>query len=544
MAREATLDTAPPQGSPARRAGRSPASRAPLLRSMLLVALACLAGCISPREYIRNGFKVGPNYQKRVAPVEQNWIDAADPRVHQQTIDLTAWWKTFNDPVLSDLVDAAYGQNLTVRQAGFRVLHARAELGIARGLFFPQQQEAAGAYTRTQLSRAEANRSFLPDGHYSTWNYGFNLGWELDFWGKYRRQIEGADANLDASIEDYDAVLVTMVGDIAQAYVQLRSIEQQLAYVKTNVLLQIETLDIAKARFAGGQATDLDVEQAISVLAQTESQIPELEIQRRIQNNQLCVLLGIPMVDLEERLGKARIPTAPPEAVVGIPADLLRRRPDVRAQERRAAAESARIGVAAADLYPSLSITGTMGWSARDFSDLFDGNAFGGSIGPGFNWNILQYGRIVNNIDRADARFEAQVATYQQTVLTAGQEAENALVQFLRSQQQTQKLAVSVVASEKAVAIVTVQYKGGLVDFNRVSVVEQNLVQQQLQLAQAQANIALGLVQLYRALGGGWEIRMNESQPSPELPISHVPVNHNDDPPKVDPPAKAKEAAP
>jgi NodT family efflux transporter outer membrane factor (OMF) lipoprotein len=485
-----------------------------------------ISGCTGPREYFRNGFKVGPNYCRPVAPVSQDWIDSEDQRVHRETVDLTGWWHTFNDPVLNDLVITAYEQNLDVRQAAFRVLEARAILGIARGFFFPQAQFADGNYSQTKLSHAGANRNFLP-GAFSNWQFGFGLAWDLDFWGKYRRTIESAEDVVESRVEDYDAVMVTLVGDVAQAYVQLRIVEQQLEYIAANTKLQQDTLDIAKARFAGGQATDLDVEQAISVLAQTESQKPQLEIQRRQLANHICVLLGMPVHDLEYRLGKSRIPSAAPEVVVGIPADLLSRRPDVRAEERRAAAECALIGRAESDLYPMISIGGELGWSAQEFSHLWTSNAFQGTVGPSFQWNLLNYGRLVNNISRVENRFEAQVAKYQQTVLQAGEEAENAIIQFLRSQQQAEKLVVSVTAAEKAVAVAKVQYQGGLVDFNRVSLIQQNLVQQQNLLAQAQGNIALGLVQVFRALGGGWEIRLNPTGSNPNVTMQSMAVEEH-----------------
>jgi len=332
--------------------------------------------------------------------------------------------------------------------------------------------------------------------------------------------IEAADAHLDASIEDYDAALVTLIGDVAQNYVQLRIVEQQIVYIEENVELQKETLGIAKARFNGGQATELDVDQAESVLAQTESQTPSLEIQRRQLANRICILLGLPVQDLDTFLGRAPIPSTRPDVVIGIPADMLRNRPDVRRQERKTAMESARIGMAESDLYPAISVTGNLGYSARHFSQTFSGDAFSGAVGPGFRWNVLNYGRILSNIERVEATFEAQVANYQQTVLQAGLEAENAIVEFLKSQEQTKKLEVSVKAMEKSAQIAMVQYKGGLVDFNRVSLIEQNLVSQQNLLAQAQGNTTLGVVNLYRALGGGWEIRL--SQPAPVMPMSNL----------------------
>jgi NodT family efflux transporter outer membrane factor (OMF) lipoprotein len=485
------------------------------IRTAVLVALALgLSGCTPFREYVHNGFKVGPNYTRPPAPVAEHWIDAADVRVRSEATDDSAWWTVLNDPILNNLIETAYRQNLTLREAGFRVLQARAQLGIAVGTFFPQSQQAQGQYSRIAISAEEANRSFTlgrffftTDRFFDQWSYGFGLAWELDFWGRFRRAIEAADDNLDASVENYDDVLVTLLGQVATAYVQIRTLEQELVYVRTNIDLQRQTLDIARVRFKDGATTELDVDQAASTLAQTESQVPQLEISLRQANNQLCILLGIPPEDLHGKLGSGPIPTTPSDVVVGIPADLLRRRPDVRRQERLAAAQCAEIGVAEAEFYPAITISGSFGYAAQDFSRLFTSNAFQGNIGPSFQWNILNYGRILNNVRLQDARFRELVVTYQNTVLRAGEEVENGLVTFLRAQQQAKFLAESVAAQQLAVKVALAQYKGGLVDFNRVSVIEQNLVLQQTQLAQAQGSIALGLIQVYEALGGGWQIR-------------------------------------
>ncbi|MEY4565639.1 MAG: hypothetical protein RLY14_609 [Planctomycetota bacterium] len=497
------------------------------LNCFLMVLGSCLlvvgvTGCRTPREWKQNGYKVGPNYHRPEEPIADSWIDSTDPRLISQKSDLAAWWTHLNDPILDQLVQNAYQQNLGIREAAFRVLQARAELSIIQGRFFPQQQFVDGGFTEQKFSGANASSAFLPNSSFGNWQYGFGLAWELDFWGKYRRSIEAADAHFDASIEDYDAVLVTLIGDVAQNYVQLRVIEQQMTYINENARLQKETLDIAEARFTGGQSTELDVDQATSNLAQTESQTPSLEIQRRQIANRLCILLGMPVQDLESFLGRAPIPETQPEIVVGIPADLLRNRPDVRRQERKTAMESARIGIAEADLYPAISITGNLGYSARQFSDMFSGDAFTGSVGPGFRWNVLNYGRLLSNIERVEAGFEAQVASYQQTVLAAGMEAENAIIEFLKYQEQAAKLQESVQASEKSAQVAMVQYKGGLIDFNRVALIEQNLVSQQTALAQSQGNATLGLVNLYRALGGGWEIRL--SNPASVTPLVNTTV--------------------
>jgi NodT family efflux transporter outer membrane factor (OMF) lipoprotein len=442
--------------------------------------------------------------------VANDWIDAADKRAHKETEDLSQWWQVFKDPVLDKLIKDAYGQNLSLRQAGYQVLFARAQFGIAVGELFPQTQQANGSYIRTELSNATATRELGSFAHrsFGQWNLGFNLAWELDFWGRYRRAIESADASLDASVENYDAVLVTLLGDVATNYVNIRTFEQRIKLAKDNVVLQRQTLVVAKARFDAGAVPELDVDQAQSNLSSTEALIPQLETQLRQANNQLCILLGVPPENLHDRLGTANIPSAPPEVAVGIPADLLRRRPDVRRAERQAAAQSAQIGIAESDFYPRISLTGTLGYSAEHLNRLFTERAFQGTFGPSFTWNILNYGRILNNVRAQDAQFQALVAGYQNAVLTAGEEVENALVAFLKAQERVKYLTESVNAAQKADKIAIAQYRGGTIDFNRVALVEQNLVQQQDLLAQAQGDIALALIQLYRALGGGWQIRL------------------------------------
>jgi NodT family efflux transporter outer membrane factor (OMF) lipoprotein len=479
-----------------------------------LLSAVLLAGCTSPQEYIRNGFKVGPNYCQPPAPVAQNWIDADDRRIRTECDDLSRWWAVFNDPGLNSLICCAYRQNLTLREAGCRVLQARAQWAIARGNFFPQTQNMTGDYTRNAASREIAGAQSIPQAFYSQWDFGFNLSWELDFWGRFRRAIESSADNLEASVADYDDVLVTLLGDVATNYVQMRTLEGRIAYAEANVRLQRETLTIVDARFRGGTTSELDVYQARSTLEQTEAQVPELEISLRQTINQLCILLGMPPEELQLRLGPASIPAAPPEVAIGIPADLLRRRPDVRRAERLAAAQCAQIGIAESDFYPAFSLNGTLGYSAERFSDLFKPSALNSSVGPSFQWNLFNYGRILNNVRLQDARFHELVYAYQQTVLNANQEVENGLVTFLKSQRRTKLQSASVDDAEKGVQIVMAQYRAGTVDFTRVTQLEQFLVQQQDVLTQARGEIATGLVQVYRALGGGWQIRFNGCEPT------------------------------
>ncbi len=494
----------------------------PIIAIAILGSLPC--GCTPLEEYVRNGFEVGPDYGRPAAPVADNWIDAADKRIRTDADDLSRWWTVFNDPALEELVQGAYRQNISLRQAGFQVLLARAQLGIAIGELFPQTQQASGSYTRNAISVETANNQVgntqVNNGQvarvlkrfYGQWNYGFNLNWELDFWGRYRRAIESADANLDGSVENYDDVLVTLLSDVATNYVNIRTLQERIKLVQANVDLQRKTLEIATARFQGGTATGLDVDQAQSTLSQTAAEIPQLQTQLRQANNQLCILLGIPPQDLTLRFGTADIPRAPGDVAVGIPADLLRRRPDVRHAERQAAAQSAQIGIADSDFYPQIALSGSFGYTAEHFAKLFVPAGFDGTFGPSFNWNLLNYGRILNNVRVQDAQFQSLVAAYQNTVLTAGAEVENGLIAFLKAQEQVADLSDSVNASQKAVNIAVVQYQNGAIDFNRLALLEQNLVQQQDLLTQARGAIDLGLIQVYRALGGGWQIRCTGRQ--------------------------------
>lgn len=478
------------------------------VRSILLGGLVLsICGCTSLRDYIHNGFKVGPNYKRPPAPVAQRWIDADDIRVRSEEGDDSHWWTVFNDPVLDDLVQSAYRQNLTLREAGFRVLRSRAELGVAVGEFFPQTQVMNGDAINRGVSVNVANRVATPTRWFGQWDYGFGLAWELDFWGRFRRAIEAADDSLDASVEHYDAVLVTLVGDVAGTYVQIRTLQQQLAYAREILALQRQSLDIATAKFKGGQTSEVDVNQGQSDVKATEALVEQLQIPLRQASNALCVLLGLPMEDLLAKLGAAPIPVAPPDVVVGVPADLLRRRPDVRRAERLAAAESAQIGIAEADFYPAISLNTTFGWSSQEIEKLFAHGGFRGSVGPAFQWQLLNYGRILNNVRLHDARFQEFVVNYQNTVLKAGEEVENGLVTYLRAHNRARDLNESVAAETAAFKQALAQYRGGLVDFNRVVVIQERLVTRQQTLAESQGQIALGLIQVYRALGGGWQMR-------------------------------------
>ncbi|MDA8745428.1 efflux transporter outer membrane subunit [Rubripirellula amarantea] len=479
----------------------------------ILALVTTASGCMTtPREWAANCFKVGPNYFRPAAPVESQWIDfKSDARISDAPADASAWWTVFNDPQLNGLVAAATRQNLTLRIAGTRIQQAQAIRGIAVGSLFPQVQQSFGSYDRVQISKNIANSA--PVTNFDQWAAGFNLSWEIDFWGRFRRGIESADAALDSTVEGYDNVLVLLLADVATTYVQIRTLQAELRLLSENVASQKQSLSIAEAQYRAGQANAADVLQTRNNVEQTESLIPPLEAVLRQQNNALCVLLGLPPRDLVAELGEGPIPTAPTGVAIGIPAELLRRRPDVRQAERIAAAQCAQIGIAEAEFYPHIAINGVIQWQAQDLDDLFTSPSTAGSVGPSFGWNILNYGRIRNSVRQEQALFDQAVLNYQDTVLKAQRETEDSLVGFLKAQEQTEKLQLAVRDINELSDILLTQATSGATNFDRLFVVQAQATVQQDNLATSQGNIAINLIRLYRALGGGWQIRLDSGQP-------------------------------
>jgi NodT family efflux transporter outer membrane factor (OMF) lipoprotein len=498
----------------------------------VMVLLCC--GCTGLREWIHNGFKVGPNYHKPAAPVAPEWIETAAPGVNSVCPDLRDWWLVFDDPVLNELIKTAHQQNLDVRIAGARVLEARAMRNVALGGLFPQLQNATASYQRNAISRTTAQTKFITrfqnfsipglpvlfpfPAFFDQWSAGFNLSWELDFWGRFRRAIEAGDANFDASIENYDAALVTLIADVATNYIELRTFQERIRFADKNIAIQDELVKKAELRLDVGQAGKLDLAQMRSNLTDTLALKESLQNGLRQANNRLCVLLGMPVRDLTRELGEGPVPIAPLEVVVGVPADLLRRRPDVRSAERQVAAASAQIGVAMSDLYPHISIIGTLGWQSETLSKMLGPQSLNGNIGPSIQWNILNYGRILNNVRAQDARFQQAIYSYQKTVLTAGREAEDGMIEFLTAKRRALQLTDSARNAETAVEVVEDLIKLKNFDVNRIFVTTNFLTQQQDKLAQARGDIALGLIQVYRALGGGWQIRLPDSPVTASCP--------------------------
>ncbi|MGQ9574366.1 MAG: efflux transporter outer membrane subunit [Thermoguttaceae bacterium] len=490
------------------------------LLSARLALLLGVTGCTGLRQWWCQGWKVGPEYRGATASVADNWRDSEDVRLQRQE-QAWDWWRVFDDPKLEQLVLTAFRQNLSLQVASLRVMEARRQRQIVAANLWPQSQTAFGNYTRQQFSR---NAVFPPRSmaqSFDNWATGFDLSWELDLWGRIRRAIEAEDAELDAVIDSYDDVLVTLIGDVAATYVEICAFDERLDLARQNIAIQRASLEVAKARLDAGRTSQLDVDQARANLASTEALIPLLQQGRRQAENRLAVLLGIPPADIEPLLaGKRPIPSAPREVAVGIPADLLRRRPDVRRAERAAAAQCAQIGIAMADFYPQFGLNGEIRLSAEEFGDLFSGDSLAAFITPGFRWKILNYGRLKNNVRIQEARFQQRLVEYENTVLGAQREAEDALTQFLRSQERAAKLRESVDAMQRAVETADLQFREGKIDYDRVFILETSLVRLQDDFVRAKAEQAIGLIRAYKALGGGWQLRRNRAPGGGAMPTT------------------------
>lgn len=471
--------------------------------------LAALGVAIAP------GCAVGPDFTAPTASVAPHYLEARHRSIVTSRQEYQDWWKVFHDPVLDQLVEIAYSQNLTLLTAGTRVLEARAQLGVAIGEFYPQTQQADGRITFNNPSHADAAASPQANlANYWQSALGLRATWELDFWGKYRRGVESADAAYLSSIAAYDGVLVSLLGDVASTYITIRTLEKQIEIARDNVIKQRRALEIAHDRFKGGTATELDVFQAENVLGATEATIPQLGIQLQQGVNALRVQLGVEPRSLTFLLSRrtARQPAAPRRAFIGVPADLLRRRPDVRAAELRAAAQCAQIGVAEAELYPAISLSGVWGGSAATLNghtlhQTLTPAGLTYSFGSFVKWNLLNYGQITNNVRLQDATLQEYITEYQNTVLKAQRDVENGVAMFVLSQAQVKYLRESVTAAKGALTVSLLQYKLGTRDFTAVLTSEQNLYQAENNLAVAEGNVLLGLTSTYRALGGGWQIR-------------------------------------
>ena len=462
------------------------------------------------------GCAVGPDYKPPVTALAPGWQEARQSGIDTQPAELAKWWTEFKDPLLDSLVERAVKSNLDLRIAEARIREARGALGVVGADLWPTV-DVSGSYTRNRASgNAVGSPSqgavAAPGGgrqlEQDLFKTGFDSGWEIDIFGGARRRIEAAEANVEASVEERRAVLVTLLGDVAKNYIDLRGFQRRLAVAQENLRAQRETLSITKVRFDAGLASDLEVAQAEGQVGATAAQIPILQSGLKQALYRLDVLLGAqPGVLSAELANETPIPALPPQARVGLPAELLRRRPDIRRAERQLAAATAQVGAATADLYPKFSLIGTFGLQSISAGDWLTGRSRFWSIGPTISWPVFDAGKIRANIEIRNAQQEQALRLYEKSVLTALEDVENALANYGNEQTRYRFLIDAVAANRRAVQMANELYTRGLIPFLDVLDAQRSLYAAENDLTQSEAIMASNLVALYKALGGGWEIK-------------------------------------
>jgi len=473
-----------------------------ILAWMILLCLAASSGCA-----------VGPDFKSPDMPVPAGWAGPPPlPAVTPAEQDLARWWTVFDDKMLQSLIQQAVESNLDLKFAEARIRQARAVRGIAESFLGPTI-DATGSYQRSEASVSPSNGTGRSNGNtisVTTNQYfaGFDAAWELDIFGGVRRSIEAADADLQASVESRRDVLVTLTAEVARNYIDLRAFQQRISIARRNLEAQKHSAKLTRQRFEAGLASGLDVANAEAQAATTAAVIPLLEASARQTIYSLGVLLGLPPAALVQELAQAlAIPTAPPSAPMGVPSDLLRRRPDIRQAEAGIHAATARIGVSEADLYPKFMITGSIGVRASDFGSWLDWSNRLWSIGPGVTWRVFDMGRIRSDIAQQEALQEQSLIAFQKTVLTALQEVEDALISLSKEQEHREALVDAVAFNQKAVDLSIKLYTEGQTDFLNVLQAQRSLFVTEEALAQSTRTLSTNLVALYKALGGGWDTR-------------------------------------
>ncbi len=439
---------------------------------------------------------VGPDYERpgteTQLPTGFNAPD--DPALQPGTQNLENWWEVFQDPQLTSLVERAAKQNLDVRIAIARVNESRARVDIANAARSPQVGLGG-----------QAGAAALSGAAGGAYNVGIDAGWELDVWGRIERQVEAATAEFEATVEDQRDVMVTLYAEVARHYLAIRSLQERLQAAQRNIEAQREILKITQARSDAGLSSRLDVAQAERILANSESDVPPLRIQLVRSTNTIGVLLGQFPKALHDELSTDKPIPVPPETVaVGVPANLVRQRPDIRGAERRLAAQTARVGVATADLYPQFSLGGSLGVAGFGGGNLF--NAGGrGFLGPSMRWTLFDGGRIRSQIKVEDYRVEQALLTYESTVLQAHEEVESGMTAFLESRLRAESVRRAAEIAREELRLAMYLYKEGLVQFQNVLDAERALFDLENREADARGEASTNLVRLYKALGGGWD---------------------------------------
>jgi len=468
---------------------------APVFCSGMLVIL--LAGCAA-----------GPDYEEPDYAVPDAWQNAAAADVEGETPIIENWWSAMGDAQLDSLIVRARRANPDLTAAIARIREARAYHQIAGGDYYPQLQ-GTGAFTRTEIAENGplGGLAAVGDNPSNNWEFGLGASWELDVFGRVRRTREATGAQVQASIEDYRDVMVSLYADVAATYVDIRALQMRLAYAVDNAASQRETMDIVIAREDAGLVPLLDVTRARSNLANTEAAIPLLATALEAALNRVAILLGEMPGALDDEMAPIEDLALPStEIAVALPAELLRRRPDVRRSERNLASQTARIGVATAELYPSFSLTGALSLTSTTFDGLSESGHTGWSLVPGVRWNLFTGGKIRGQIKAEEAKTQQALAAYEATVLKALAEVENALVALRQEEIRHELLWTAVEASQQSVELVHIQYIEGLTDFQSYLDAQRVLFDQQDQYAKSRGLVVTNLINLNRALGGGWSL--------------------------------------
>jgi len=448
---------------------------------------------------------LGPDY---VAP-EAEWAAEWEPKFYDQLgpqkpsdqIDLDFWWKTFDDETLNELIAIAKNENKTLQIAGLRILESQALLGIANSSTYPQVQtiDGSAAYSSSSIK----GNGIDTNVNGANYQAGFNIGWEIDFWGKYRRSIESANASFLSTVADHYDMQVLLSAQVAQVYYQYRTLQKRIHIAKENARIQERSFDISERKFKNGQDSELDLQQAKTQLLSTLAAIPSLELSLFKTRNALSVLLSRPPGEITQITGDLdNLPRIQPEDVSEIPAQYLIRRPDVRSAAYKVAAQTAQIGVAEAAKYPSLSLFGTLGWSGGSLASTQTIQTISG--GPAISWNIFDYGRLENNVRVQDVRLQQLIESYHIEVLQAAREIDDSVLGIVKTYERQSILEQTVEAANRALELANFRYREGYADFQRVLEAQRTLYAQSEKEIINHGNHVLAIVELYKALGGGW----------------------------------------
>jgi NodT family efflux transporter outer membrane factor (OMF) lipoprotein len=490
-------------------------SRTKFLRVIAAAGMASAVGCA-----------VGPDYHAVAPHAPVAWSSPVTNGLTHATSAPSSWWTSFNDEELNSLIERATGSNLDLRVAEARLRQARAGRERSAANFWPEV-DASGSYARAKQSKNQPLIGALPlpkhfPFEYSVYQAGFDASWEIDIFGGKRRALEAVTAEWQGAIEARNDVLVSLLAELARNYVELRGSQCRLEIAQQDLKLQEEALELTRARFQGGVATELDVTRSAALLAGLQAAIPPHNTAVRGAMYGIAVLLGQEPGELVDELSPLRsLPPTPPEVPIGLPADLLRRRPDVRRAERQVAAETARIGLAKSEWFPKISLTGDAGTESVSFSKWFEPGSLFWSIGPSLQWRALDFARVRSEVRGQTAVQEAALATYRKVVLTSLQEAENAVVSYAQEQNRRTALTAEVAENQRSLAMANSLYAEGRVNFLDVLDARRSLYQSDDQLAVSDQAVALDLIALYKALGGGWETPARE--PAKMLSIPPLP---------------------